>query len=69
MRITPQQFAPITDWEKPERSGAAGHCVEVGHLPDGTVVVRNSNYPAEGGIGFTPAEWTAFVGSVRDGQY
>jgi len=46
-----------------------GNCVEVAQLPDGRVAVRNSRHPAGPNLVFTAAEWDAFVGGARDGDF
>lgn len=59
-------------WRKSTRSGNGGDCVEVAsNLIDtqGFVLVRDSKNPDAGFLAFTPAEWTAFTGGVRDGEF
>jgi Domain of unknown function (DUF397) len=57
-------------WRKSTRSGPqGGNCVEIGHLPDGRVAVRNSRHPAGPALVFTPAEWDAFIGGAKDGEF
>ncbi len=55
-------------WRKSARSGANGACVEVAVL-DGAVAVRDSKDRTGPVLVFTPAEWEAFVGGVRDGEF
>lgn len=62
-------LAAVT-WCKSSRSGPqGGNCVEIAHLPDGRVAIRNSRHPAGPALVFTPDEWTAFVGGARDGEF
>jgi hypothetical protein len=56
-------------WKKSERSAANGNCVEVAHLAGGNVGVRDSKAPSGPVLIFTPGEWDAFVGGVRDGEF
>jgi hypothetical protein len=57
-------------WRKSTRSGSSGNCVEVvaDNLP-GVVAVRDSKNPDGGSLVFTPAEWNAFVGGVKNGEF
>lgn len=60
------------EWRKSARSGGSGNCVEVAlDLPNtpGTVAVRHSQRPTDEVIVYTDAEWAAFVGGVRDGEF
>lgn len=57
-------------WVKSSRSGpTGGNCVEVAFLADSRVAVRNSRQPAGPALLFTAAEWAAFVGGARDGEF
>lgn len=48
----------------------AGGCVEVGHAPDGSVVVRDSKDPHRAtALTFDGGEWAAFVAGVRHGEF
>lgn len=55
-------------WRKSTRSGVNGNCVEVVILKD-AVAVRDSKDPTGPALIFTPEEWTAFIGGVRDGEF
>jgi hypothetical protein len=57
------------NWVKSSRSGAAGHCVEVAFLENNGVGVRDSKDPSGPALVFTPAEWDAFMGGAKDGEF
>jgi Domain of unknown function (DUF397) len=54
-------------WRKSRRSGSNG-CVEVAFLSD-RVAVRDSKDRQGPVLSFTFAEWDAFVGGMRDGEF
>jgi len=57
-------------WRKSTRSGGqGGACVEVADLPGGGAAVRDSKNPDGPMLTFTPAEWRAFIGGVKDGEF
>jgi hypothetical protein len=57
-------------WIKSSYSGpTGGNCVEVAFLGDGQVAVRNSRQPDGPALVFTAAEWDAFLGGARDGEF
>jgi Domain of unknown function (DUF397) len=56
-------------WIKSSLSFANGNCVEVAGLPGQQIGVRDSKDPAGPVLQFTPAEWEAFVGGVRNGEF
>jgi len=56
-------------WTKSSLSFSNSNCVEVADLPDGRIGVRHSK-DAEGPVlRFTPGEWDAFIGGVRNGEF
>ncbi|MBG0825135.1 DUF397 domain-containing protein [Planomonospora sp. ID91781] len=57
-------------WRKSSQSGDnGGQCVEVADNLPGVVAVRDSKDPDGPKLLFTPAEWRAFVGGVKSGEF
>jgi len=56
-------------WRKSTRSAQQGDCVEAAFLPDGGVAVRDSKDRTGPALIFTAAEWSAFTGGVKDGEF
>lgn len=59
-------------WRVSSRSSSnGGNCVEVAPLADGSgrVAVRHSHRPDGEVIVYTRAEWEAFIGGVKDGEF
>jgi uncharacterized protein DUF397 len=56
-------------WIKSSLSFSNGNCVEIASLADGGVGVRNSRHPEGAVLAFTPDEWHAFIGGVRNGEF
>ncbi|GII91344.1 DUF397 domain-containing protein [Sinosporangium siamense] len=56
-------------WVKSSLSGVNGDCVEVAVLSDGRRAVRDSKQPEGPELIFTPGEWSAFIGGVKDGEF
>ena len=54
-------------WIKSSRC-ESNACVEVAHA-GGEILVRNSAGSASPVLRFTQAEWIAFIGGVRDGDF
>ncbi|MDA0634404.1 DUF397 domain-containing protein [Nonomuraea sp. MCN248] len=57
------------EWRKAAASADVGQCVEVATNLPGVVAVRDSKNPHGPALIFTPGEWRAFVGGVRDGEF
>lgn len=56
-------------WLKSSLSGYNGNCVEVAGLTGDTIRVRDSKHPRGAVLNFTLAEWDAFIGGVRNGEF
>jgi hypothetical protein len=60
----------FSGWHKSTLSSGGDNCVEVGFADDGTVGVRDTKQHGQGPVlEFTPSEWSAFVGGVRQGEF
>lgn len=63
---------PGVAWHISTRSdNLGGNCVEAGPLGDGSgrVAVRHSKARDGATILYTRAEWEAFIGGVKDGEF
>ena len=56
-------------WVKSSLSFSNGNCIEVASLNGGTIGVRDSKNAEGLVLRFTQAEWRAFLGGVRDGEF
>lgn len=56
-------------WIKSSLSSYNGNCVEVAGLAGDLIRVRDSKNPRGGALNFTHAEWDAFIGGVRNGEF
>lgn len=56
-------------WVKSSLSFANGNCVEARYLLGDQVEIRNSRFPDQILPAFTQAEWQAFLGGVRAGEF
>jgi hypothetical protein len=55
-------------WFKSSAS-AAGACVEVAHLPEGGVAVRDSKDRSRAPHFYTRQEWAAFLAGAKNGEF
>jgi hypothetical protein len=56
-------------WVKSSLSFSNSNCVEVANLPGGQVGVRHSKHTEGLVLRFTPDEWQAFLGGVRNAEF
>jgi Domain of unknown function (DUF397) len=56
-------------WRKASKSFSNGACVEVAALPGGAVAVRDSKDREGPVLRFTAAEWDAFIGGAKAGEF
>ena len=61
--------SPGPEWIKSSFSFANGNCVEAARLHGGYVGVRDSKDPRGDVLRFTAAEWRAFLGGIRNGEF
>jgi hypothetical protein len=54
------------EWRKSSYSNPSGNCVETARLPGERVAVRDSKSPGEPHLIFTWAEWSSFLGALRE---
>jgi len=56
-------------WRKSTKSGPnCDNCVEVAFV-ENAIAVRDSKDPDGPVLVFTPAEWDAFIGGAKDGEF
>jgi len=60
---------PELSWIKSSLSMANGNCVEVAGPSGDLIRVRDSQNPRGSVLRFRPAEWDAFVGGIRKGEF
>ena len=56
-------------WQKSKHSNPNGACVEVAHLANGEIAVRNSRFPEGPALVYTRAEIAAFLAGAKDGEF
>jgi hypothetical protein len=65
----PERASSGSYWVKSSLSFSNGNCVEVASLADDEIGVRNSRDSEGAVLRFTPGEWRAFLGGVRNGEF
>ena len=66
---SPQRPDSGPRWTKSSLSFSNSNCVEVADLADGQIGMRDSKDPEGPVLRFTPGEWHAFLGGVRNGEF
>lgn len=57
-------------WRKSSHSGYSGSCVEIANFGGRQIGIRDSKANGLGPVIFVaPADWSAFVSSIKDGQF
>jgi hypothetical protein len=71
VRVVKKFEADLTNavWRRSADSAQAGAAAVEVALLDGGVAVRDSRKPDGDVLFFTPAEWDAFVGGAKDGEF
>jgi Domain of unknown function (DUF397) len=64
-----ERLSSDSSWVKSSLSFANGNCVEVANLATGEIGVRDSKNSEGPVLRFTPDEWHAFLGGVRNGEF
>ena len=70
--LVTDQLLAAARFRKSTRSNSSSSCVEVAKnlaATDGVVLVRDTKNRDGGVLAFSPDEWTAFSGGVRDGEF
>ncbi|WP_327072050.1 DUF397 domain-containing protein [Kitasatospora sp. NBC_01302] len=56
-------------WIKAAASSGSGACVEIAHLPEGGVFLRDSKDKSRPIHWYTAQEWTAFLSGAKNGEF
>jgi uncharacterized protein DUF397 len=67
MTLTEPERAALS-WVKARASTYNGQCVEIASAP-GKIAIRDSKNPTGPILVYTPAEFKAFLSSVRNGEF
>ncbi|WP_405164985.1 DUF397 domain-containing protein [Nocardia sp. NBC_01499] len=57
------------NWFKSSYSNQGGDCVEIAHIAEGMVGVRDSKNPTGPALVFTSSAWDAFIVGAQTGQF
>lgn len=67
--VGPEGLGSGLSWTKSSLSFANNNCVEVASLPGNKIGIRDSKDADGPVLRFTPDEWSAFLGGVRNGEF
>ncbi|WP_051325848.1 DUF397 domain-containing protein [Glycomyces tenuis] len=56
-------------WERTTREDGTPAALEIGYADNGLVALRMAEEPDGDILIYTPTEWEAFVGGVKDGEF
>ncbi len=62
----------VQTWRKSTHSNPAGNCVEIAWRQGAgciNIVVRDSKFPGQQPLVFTPREWAGFLERVKAGEF
>jgi hypothetical protein len=57
------------NWFKSSLSGDMGNCVEISYTADGVAIRNSKRGSASPILLFTAAEWDAFIGGAKAGEF
>lgn len=60
---------PAPLWRRSSHSTGANNCVEMAEFGTGVLAVRDSKNPEGPALIFKATAWSAFLDSVRDGEF
>ncbi len=67
--MSDESTRPGPRWVKSSLSFANGNSVEVADLGEEGVMVRDSKNPDQAPLVFDRAEWEAFIGGAKNGEF
>lgn len=65
-------YSSVPLWRKSSHSGSNGNCVEIAWRQGAegiNILVRDSKFPGQEPLVFTPGEWAVFLERVKTGDF